>query len=76
MRSKTPRLSSLDQVQALMHLTIFKVFSEVRKSRLTAGVSSMFSERKYVKLVWDLKWGKKKGSKAVEDFVTDRSLSI
>lgn len=30
MRRKTPRLSYLDQVQALMHLTIFKVFSETR----------------------------------------------
>lgn len=57
---KTPRLSFLDQVQALMHLTIFKVFSEVRRSRLTAGVISMLSERKYVKLVWDLKWKKKR----------------
>lgn len=58
---KTPRLSFLDQALALMHLIIFKVFSEVRRSRLTAGVISMLSERKYVKLVWDLKW-KKKGS--------------
>lgn len=55
MRRKTHRLSFLDHVQALMHLIIFKVFSEVRKSRLTAEVSSMLSEKKYVKLVWDLK---------------------
>lgn len=63
MRRKTPRFSFLDQVQALMDLTIFKVFTEVRESRLTTGVSSMLSERKYVKLVWDLKWKEKKEAK-------------
>lgn len=37
----------------------------------------MLSKRKYVKLVWDLKWEKKKkGSKAVKDVVTDLSLRI
>lgn len=63
MRRKTPRFSLLDQVQALMDLTIFKVFGEVRESRLTTGVSSILSERKYVKLVWDLKWKEKKEAK-------------